>query len=528
MSAKSEGIAPNASRLLWAGFMAILAAGVGFSVRAGVLGQWAEQFGFTMTELGTITGGGLTGFGLVIIFTSLFADKIGYGKLMVAAFVLHFISAVLTLSTPAFFASGGKDAAYWCLFSAMFIFAIGNGVCEAVVNPLTATLYPNNKTHYLNILHAGWPAGLVLGGLASTFMAANVNEAGKVISSAVDWKIQMSLFLIPVIIYGIMLLGQKFPKSEVASAGITVGRMVGSILTPLFILLLVIHALVGYVELGTDSWIGKITGTIMESPANGTKLFVYTSLLMFALRFVAGPIVHRISPLGLLFVSAVLGAVGLTMLGNATSIVMCVVAATVYACGKTFLWPTMLAVTSERFPQGGAVAIGLIGGVGMLSAGLLGGPAIGYKQDYFATKHLESTAQSTYERYSVPEPKGFLFLPKIKGLDGSKVGVLKDEGKELANVGAALAKDNKTDKNHESLATWWESAKGFVAEDSKPVTAADLAGGRMALKITAAVPAVMALLFLLLILYFRATGGYKALQVTGEQIAGGVQGPGEG
>jgi len=528
MSAQTEGIAPNAKRLLFAGFMAILAAGVGFSVRGGILGQWAEQFGFTMTDLGTITGGGLTGFGLVIIITSLFADKIGYGKLMVAAFVLHFASAVLTLATPAFFASGGKESAYWCLFCAMFIFAIGNGVCEAVVNPLTATLFPNNKTHYLNILHAGWPAGLVLGGLASTFMSASVDAAGKVTSPAVDWKIQMSLFLIPVILYGAMLLGQKFPKSEVESAGVTVGQMIQSVLVPLFIILLILHALVGYVELGTDSWISKITGTIMASPANGLKLFVYTSLLMFALRFVAGPIVHKISPLGLLFVSGVLGAIGLVMLGNAEGVFMCVLAATVYACGKTFLWPTMLAVASERFPKGGAVAIGLIGGAGMLSAGLLGGPAIGYKQDYFATKQLESQAPETYARYSVSEPKGFFFLPEIKGLDGSKVGVLNDGGKELGNVGAALKKEGKTDKNHDQLAAWWESAKVTADVDSKPVTAATLEGGRMALKITAVVPALMALLYLLLILYFKATGGYKALQVTGEQIAGGVQGPGEG
>lgn len=528
MSAQSEGIAPNANRLLFAGFMAILAAGVGFSVRGGILGQWAEQFGFTMTELGTITGGGLTGFGLVIIVTSLFADKIGYGKLMVAAFLLHFVSAVLTLATPAFFASGGKDAAYWCLFSAMFIFAIGNGVCEAVVNPLTATLFPNNKTHYLNILHAGWPAGLVLGGLASTFMSASVDAAGKVTAPAVDWKIQMSLFLIPVILYGIMLLGQKFPKSEAASAGVTIGQMIGSVLAPLFIVLLVLHALVGYVELGTDSWISKITGTIMASPANGLKLFVYTSLLMFVLRFIAGPIVHRISPLGLLFVSGILGATGLTLLGNAQGAVMCVIAATVYACGKTFLWPTMLAVASERFPKGGAVAIGLMGGIGMLSAGLLGGPAIGYKQDYFATKHLQSAAPETYARYAVTEPTGFLFLPKIKGLDGAKVGVLGDGGKELGNVGAALKKEGKADKNHDQLAAWWEASKSSAEADSKPVTAATLEGGRMALKITAAVPALMALLYLLLILYFKATGGYKALHVTGEQIAGGIQGPGEG
>jgi MFS family permease len=509
----SAGIAPNAGRLLWAGFMAILAAGVGFSVRGGILGQWAKQFGFTMTELGTITGGGLTGFGLVIIVTSLFADKIGYGKLMISAFILHLVSAVLTLATPAFFASGGKEAAYWCLFSAMFIFAIGNGVCEAVVNPLVATLYPNNKTHYLNILHAGWPAGLVLGGLASTFMAATTDATGQEIAPPVDWKIQMSLFLIPVLAYGVMLMGQKFPKSEAASAGVTLGQMLGTVAAPLMIVLLFLHALVGYVELGTDSWISKITGSIMASPANGLKLFVYTSMLMFILRFFAGPIVHKISPLGLLFVSGILGAIGLTMLGGASGVMMCVIAATVYALGKTFLWPTMLAVASERFPKGGAVAIGLMGGVGMLSAGLLGGPAIGYKQDYFASKDLQNKAPETFQRYSVSEPKGFLFLPKVKGLDGAKVGVLGDSGKELAAVDAALAKDNKKDANHDTLKAWWESAKGNAVKDAPLVNAATLEGGRSALRVTAAVPALMAILYLSLILYFKARGGYKAVHI---------------
>ncbi len=523
-----NGIAPNAKRLLWAGFMAILAAGVGFSVRGGILGQWAEQFGFTMTELGTITGGGLTGFGLVIIITSLFADKIGYGKLMVAAFVLHLVSAVLTLATPAFFASGGKESAYWCLFLAMFIFAIGNGVCEAVVNPLVATLFPKEKTHYLNILHAGWPAGLVLGGLASTFMSATTDATGRVVSPAVDWKIQMSLFLIPVILYGVMLLGQRFPKSEVESAGITLGQMLGTVAAPLMLVLLFLHALVGYVELGTDSWISKITGSIMASPANGLKLFVYTSLLMFVLRFFAGPIVHAISPLGLLFVSGVLGAVGLMMLGNAVGAMMCVVAATVYALGKTFLWPTMLAVASERFPKGGAVAIGLMGGVGMLSAGLLGGPAIGYKQDFYASKDLETKSPEAYARYSVAEPKGFLFLPAVKGLDGAKVGVLGDQGKELANVGAALARDKKTDANHDKLASWWEGAKATADKDGPLVTAATLEGGRTALKITAAVPALMAVIYLLLILYFKATGGYKAIHLEETGLAGGAKGPARG
>ncbi|MFN9718256.1 MAG: MFS transporter, partial [Planctomycetota bacterium] len=424
-SGDTQAAAPNARRLLWAGFMAILAAGVGYSVRGGILGQWANQFGFTMTELGTITGGGLTGFGIVIILSSLIADKVGYGKLMVLAFVLHLISAGLTLGAPMAFASGGKAAAYSCLFWGMFIFAVGNGLCEAVVNPLTATLFPANKTHYLNILHAGWPAGLVVGSVASALMAAKTDAAGTVIAPAVDWKIQMSLFLVPVVIYGFMLLGQKFPKSEAADAGVSVAEMVGTLFAPLMVFLLVIHAMVGYVELGTDSWISKITGAIMANPTYGLVLFSYTSMLMFALRFFAGPIVHRTSPLGLLFASAILGAIGLTLLGSAESVTMCIIAATVYALGKTFLWPTMLAVVSEQFPKGGAISIGMLGGVGMLSAGLLGGPAIGFKQDYNASANLKEKAPEAYERYKAGKEESFLGFKTI-GLDGAKVGTLDD------------------------------------------------------------------------------------------------------
>jgi len=327
-----------------------------------------------------------------------------------------------------------------------------------------------------------------------------------------DWKIQMSLFLVPVIIYGVMLLGQKFPKSEAESAGVTLGQMIGTVFAPLMLVLLVAQAMVGYVELGTDSWISKITGSIMASPAAGLKLFVYTSLLMFALRFVAGPIVHRISPLGLLFVSSILGFLGLTLLGGATTVTACVIAATVYACGKTFLWPTMLAVVSERFPKGGAVAIGMVGGVGMLSAGLIGGPAIGFKQDYHASSNLQQVSKETYDRYKADDENSF-FGFKTVGLNGSKVAILDDGGKELARAGELLAKEGKKDENHAKLATWWEGAKASADKDKKPVDEAGIHGGKTALKLTAYVPAMMAVIFLLLILFFKAQGGYKALNV---------------
>ena len=88
-----------------------------------------------------------------------------------------------------------------------------------------------------------------------------------------------------------------------------------------------------------------------------------------------------------------------------------------------------------------------------------------------------------------------------------------------------LAKENKTDENHAKLAAWWAASKAEAENDKKPVQKAGVYGGQRALKLTAYVPMIMAVLYLLLIIYFKATGGYKALHVTGEEASGGVQGP---
>jgi len=494
----------NRKQLLICGFLTLIAAGVGFAIRGGILGNWAADYGFTFTELGTITGGGLVGFGLVILIVGSFIDVIGYKKLLIAAFFLHFVSAAMTLAADFAFASGGKSAVYTLLFSGMFLFAIANGICEAVINPLTATLYPDKKTHYLNILHAGWPAGLIIGGLL-------VLLADKVL-----WEILMGLFLIPVILYGVIVFKEKFPQTEAKQAGLSWGAMLKDCLVPLFFILVILHALVGYVELGTDSWINKITGNILESPAKGTMLFIYASSLMFVLRFFAGPIVHRISSLGLLAVSAVLGAIGLTLISFSQGTLMMILAVTVYGLGKTFLWPTMLGVVGERFPRSSTVAMAVLGAAGMLSAGYLGGPGIGYKQDYHATAKLQEISNDTYERYKAPKEGGFLFFPKVTGLDGSKVAVAGDGGKELKKRVEVLEKDGKKlsdDKELSSLAGWWKTDESFVEKDAEMLKEAGIFGSRKAIRLTALIPTVMAVIYFILILGFKAKGGYKPVEV---------------
>ena len=464
-------------RLFLASFITLIAAGVGFSVRSGILDDWGRDFGFTQTELGAITGSGLWGFGLAVLFFSLIADRVGYGRLMAVAFSLHALSAVLTLAAGFVFHHHGKAAAYWVLYLGMTLFALANGTCEAVINPLAATLYPKAKTHYLNILHAGWPAGLILGGLLSYFLA---ERDGRVV---VRWELQWLAFVVPVIVYGAMMFRQRFPVSETKAAGVTFAATLKEFAQPVLLALVLLHALVGYVELGTDSWIANLMTNI--AGMKGILVLVYTSGIMFLLRFFAGPIVHKISPLGLLFSCSVLAVGGLVWLGNSTAGIAVFLAATVYGIGKTFFWPTMLGVVSERFPRGGALTLGAVGAAGVFSGGLLGTTGIGYVQDYYAAGKLSQEAPGIYESYAAPEQKGFLFFPKTSGLDGTKVGAIQAKPEvELTDA-------------------------------EKSVRAAVIHGGRMSLKWTALVPLAMAVGYLLLLLYFKSIGGYKPVQIEG-------------
>ena len=512
----------NAQRLLWAGFMAILAAGVGFSIRAGILGQWAEQYGFTMTELGQITGGGLTGFGIIILLSSLIADKVGYGKLMAAAFITHFISAVLTLGTGAAFAAGGKPAAYWCLFIGMFLFAIGNGICEAVVNPLVATLFPKKKTHYLNILHAGWPGGLVIAGIAVILMGG------------ASWETKLGLIFIPAIIYLVMLIRCEFPVQERVAAGVSYrdmlaefgfgGAAVVSVLMflqldndfpgnevafmilcgaaavalgvytkslgrPLMFVLILLMTPLATTEIGTDGWISGIMANAVTFHAGW--ILVYTSVIMMVLRFYAGPIVHRLQPLPLLILSCILAIAGLFALSGASGVGLIFAAATLYALGKTFFWPTMLGIVSEQTPKGGALTLNSVSGIGMLAVGVLGFPYIGALQ---ARKEVSQVA-SLQQSQDVP---GLV-------VDGNvSADLLEEKSIYYGTIDYPSLKGEEVEK----------LLKGQSKETKEAVETAQAGSAQKALANMTIFPLIMLITYILLYLYFRSKGGYKPLELS--------------
>ena len=228
-----------------------------------------------------------------------------------------------------------------------------------MINPLAATLYPEEKTHRLNVLHAWWPGGLIIGGLLAVLM-------GRL---GWSWKTQMTIVLIPTVIYGLLIFGQKFPKTERAAAGISTRDMLKVALRPAFLLLLGAMMITASLELAPGQWVESV----LRRTANmsGTLILVYGSAIMFVLRFFAGPIAHRISPIGMMWASVTITAIGLWLLSNVETAAMAYLTATVFYVGVCFMWPTMLGITSERFPQGGAFTMGLMGFAGQFALGVV-------------------------------------------------------------------------------------------------------------------------------------------------------------
>jgi MFS family permease len=337
----------NPNRLFTASCLALVVTAMSFALRGEAAGAWASEFSLTNTQLGWINGTAFWGFTLAMLFGGPLCDSLGLGRIAGLAFFGHVAGILLTI-----FAWD-----YWSLYFGTLLFGIANGSVEAAFNPLIATLYPDNKTTKLNQFHVWFPGGIVIGGL----LAFALGHAG------LGWKIQFATMLLPLAAYGYLLLGQNFPRTERVQQGVTTGQMFAACANPLFLLMVACMFFTAASELGPGQWIPNI---LTNAGVSGILVLVWITGLMAVGRMFAGVFVHKLSPVGMLFASAIITTLGLYAMSH-TSGVMLFGAATVFAIGVCFFWPTMLGFVSETFPRTGALGLAIMGGAGMFSVSLV-------------------------------------------------------------------------------------------------------------------------------------------------------------
>ena len=349
----------NRRRLYLVGNLSIFMIGLGFAVRANIAGNLQQDIydhidlANSATLVGQALGATFTGFALTLLFGSALVDLVGMKRMLLLSaigYVAGSLGLLLATTLPV------SPLVETIVLASLLLTGLGWGAVEAASNPMVAALYPEEKTHRLNILHAWWPAGIVVGGLLGIAITA----------SGLPWELNMIVLLLPALALAWMVARSTFPVTERVAAGVSYPGMFAELLKrPLFWVFWACMFLTAAAELAPGQWVNIALSNIVGM--QGIVLLVYVSGLMFVMRHFAGPIAQRISSVGLMAVSCLAAGIGLYLLSLANSPVLAFAAATVWGIGVCYMWPTMLAITSERFPRGGAMAMGLMGFAGGMS-----------------------------------------------------------------------------------------------------------------------------------------------------------------
>nr|WP_299382493.1 MFS transporter [Allomuricauda sp.] len=342
-----ENIKKN--RLFIASCVALLVTAMTFAIRARLETVFGpEGIGLTLEQIGWAFTPAFFGFTLAMIFGGILVDTLGIKKITWLAFITHAIGITWTLLA--------RDQT--SLFLATLFVGIGNGMVEAALNPMIASMYSDNKTKMLNRFHIWFPGGIVIGSIVG-WLVMDV--------MGLSWQIMVGVLYIPLIIYGFMFLGQEFPVTERVKMGVSNQKMFKSVAKPLFIFMVLCMFLTAATELGTNQ---RIESLLKSTVAVPLLVLAFINGIMAAGRAFAGQVVHRLKPEGMLLFSAIFAFLGLWLL-TITSGPMTFVAAAVFAIGITFFWPTMLSFVAEYIPESGALGLSIMGGAGMFSVSVI-------------------------------------------------------------------------------------------------------------------------------------------------------------
>jgi MFS family permease len=338
----------NANRLFWMSCMALVTTAMTFAIRARLELVWEGGFGLSAKEMGLAMAPAFWGFTLAQFIGGPFVDLIGMKRFVRLAFFLHVIGIVVTIFA--------RD--FWTLFIGTLFIGVGNGSVEAGCNPLVASIFTGNKTKMLNRFHVWFPGGIVIGSLVGYLVMDMLK---------LPWQVLVGTLVIPLIAYGTLMFGQKFPKTERVEMGVSYGSMWKAILKPLFLIMLFCMLLSAATELTTGQ---RISSLLQDTGVAPILVLAFINGIMAVGRSFAGPIVHKINTTGMLFFSAIVSMIGLLLMSYVSGAFMTFAAAAVFAIGICFFWPTMLGFISENIPETGALGLSIFGGAGMLSTSI--------------------------------------------------------------------------------------------------------------------------------------------------------------
>lgn len=349
-------------RLFLASCISLVTTAMVFAIRGDIATAMAGAFHLTNEQLGLIFSPAFWAFTIAIFISGALVDVLGMRRLHILSAAGYVVGVLLVILAPrpagpvsSLFDSTGTTLIY----AGFFIMGLSQGLVEGVINPLIATIYNDQKTRRLNMLHAWWPGGMIIGGLLAYAMTAALNAS---------WELKLSTIMVPAVIYLFMAVSLTYPLTERVASNVSTQQMWAEAAKPLFVLLFVCMWMTAASELGPDQWFPTVMGQLVPQ-LQGVLFLVYTAGLMFVLRFYFSGWAHH-EPIRALLICSALTGIGLYWLGGlapGTSPFIAFAAATVFGVGKTYLWPTMLGVTAEQFPRGGALLISLMGGTGMLS-----------------------------------------------------------------------------------------------------------------------------------------------------------------
>lgn len=380
-AAGSRGV--HRTRLFIGICLALIPTGASFALISNVIGQLKEEFILTNYQAGLIGGAALWGMAISLLVFGPLLEGYGMKKGAVLAFVGHLLGLTLLISAVTLRHDPG--AAFGLLMLGAILLAGGNGMVEVVGNPLTAALYPEDKTTKLNLFHAFFPMAILIAGVVGYALNQVPHVAGGFFH---HWTFQLGIVYIPMIVYGIMLLPQTFPPTENTAAGIPVREMFRYTLThPLMYALLVVMAIAISLELGSGRWIPEVFARL---GVPGILLLSWIAFIMMVLRLFASHFVERFSPPGMLTGASFFTGLGLVLFSVAEGTLSAFFAATFFGVGVAFFFPTIVGIVSERLPRTGSLGIVLTCGVGLAAAGAIGVPVIGLIGDRQLARYLDA------------------------------------------------------------------------------------------------------------------------------------------